>query len=131
MLHRIVLRLLWACLLLWGVVLRLILLRLIRGILDGLRAVLVSDKSNIVRKHVHAVVLHTVLVCVVIVPQLAGYLDSTALVEIAADKLRRVPPAADVDEIRFPFAGLLVGEATIDCHAEPAESNATWCLPQF
>ena len=68
MLHRSVLRLLWTRLLLCGIILRLVLLRLIRGILGGLRAVLVADKPDLIRQNVHAVVLHTVLVGVVIVP---------------------------------------------------------------
>ena len=71
------------------------------------------SEGNIVSLNVHAVVLDTVLVCIIAVAQTAFHNDHTALVEITADKLRLLSPAGNTNEISFPFAGLFVGKAPI------------------
>ena len=89
------------------------------------------SKGNIVCQNFHAVVLYTILVGVVIVSQTAFHNDHTALVEIAADKLCLLPPAADVDKISFPFAGLLIRKTTIDRQTNAANCNTARRLPEI
>ncbi len=89
------------------------------------------SEGNIVSLNVHAVVLDTVLVCIIAVAQTAFHNDHTALVEITADKLRLLSPAGNTNEISFPFAGLFVGKAPIHCHTDAADSDAALCLPEI
>jgi hypothetical protein len=72
---------------------------------------------------------HPVAVRVICVLQLALYDNHRPPVEISVDKFRLLPPADDVDKIRFLVAAFAV--LPIDGNPKTANSNAALCVSEF